>query len=603
MAQEKAYGSWSSPLSAELVTAAQHGVGQVRINRGRVLIAESRPQQAGRTTLLGQTEDGWEELLPGNFNLRSRVHEYGGSAYAADGGIIVATDHLEQRLSRIDPGPNALPLTPRSDGKLRFAEPVIDRMRGRVIAICEDHRGEGEPKNSIVSIMLNGANRIETLVSGDDFYAYPSLSPDGRQLSWIAWNHPNMPWDATNLRVAPIKSTNTLGRSIDVAGGAAEAVLQPQWRADGTLVFLSDRSGYWNIWDERGTCLWPIEADCGGPLWQLGARWFDLDRKGRIVASVVRAGKWRLARIDPTGTVQEYDLPFADISGVTVDDQRVLFRAAPEDAPAVVAELDLATGTCNTLYRSGQLPISAELIARPQNLCFSSRNGRRAHAFYYPPTNPEFSAPDDVRPPAIICCHGGPTGSASAALRLAYQFWTSRGFAVCDVDYGGSTGYGRAYRDSLKGQWGVVDVEDCVAAADHLVEAGLADPERLIIRGGSAGGFTVLCALTFFDRFKAGASSYGIGDLELLADDTHKFESRYLDGLVGAYPAEADTYRDRSPIHHTDKLKLPGHFFSGAGRQSRTAQPGGNDGRGAQSQRSAGGLSRLRGRRPWLSRR
>lgn len=563
MAQRQAYGSWSSALSAELVTAAQHGVGQIRINRGRVLIAESRPQQAGRTAILSQSSNGWQEVTPGNFNLRSRVHEYGGSAYAADGGIIVAVDHREQRLHRIDPGPHAKPLTPKTDSKLRFAEPVIDRMRGRVIAVCEDQRGDGEPQNSIVSIALNGSNRIETLVSGDDFYAYPTLSPDGGQLSWIAWNHPDMPWDATVLRVATFTATNTLGRISDVAGGSDEAILQPMWRADGALVFVSDRSGYWNLWDERGRCLWPVDADCGGPLWQLGARWYDFDSDGGIIASVVRDGKWGLARIDPDGSVRDYELPFADISGVLVDGGRAVFRGAAEDSPAVVAALDLATGACDTLYKSGKLPVPNTLISRPQSLSFSSRNGREAHAFYYPPTNPDFEAPQSSRPPAIVCCHGGPTGAASAALRLAYQFWTSRGFAICDVDYGGSTGYGRAYRDSLKGQWGVVDVEDCIAAADHLVDAGLADPDRLIVRGGSAGGYTVLCALTFHDRFKAGASSYGIGDLELLAGDTHKFESRYLDSLVGAYPDEADVYRARSPIHHTEKLNCPVIFFQG----------------------------------------
>jgi len=563
MAMLKAYGNWSSPLSADLVTRAQRGIGQISVNRGRVLFAESRPAEAGRTVLLGQTADRWDELSPSNFNLRSRVHEYGGSAYAADGGIIVAVDHLEQCLNRIDPGPYAQPLTPRSGAKLRFAEPVIDRMRGRVIAICEDQRGRGEPQNSIVSIALNGSQRIDTLVSGDDFYGYPTLSPDGQQLSWIAWNHPDMPWDGSVLRVAAFTSNGTLGRVGDVAGGRGEAVLQPRWRADGALVFVSDRSGYWNLWDERGRCLWEVEADCGGPLWQLGTRWFDIDTDGGIIACVVRDGRWGLVRVEPAGGVRDYDLPFADIGGIVVEGRRALFRAAAEEMPAVVAALDVVTGACETLYRSGELPVRRELIARPRSLRFASTEGRTAHAFYYPPTNPKFVGPADARPPAIVCCHGGPTGAASAALRLAYQFWTSRGFAVCDVDYGGSTGYGRAFRDSIKGRWGIVDVEDCVAAADHLVAAGLADPDRLIIRGGSAGGFTVLCALTFHDRFKAGASSYGIGDLELLARDTHKFESRYLESLVGAYPQEAEVYRARSPINHTEKLNCPVIFFQG----------------------------------------
>lgn len=574
------YGSWRSPITATHVTAGQVSLSGPYREGTSTWWCEGRPEEKGRVTLLRRGENGRVvEITPVPFNLRTRIQEYGGRAYAvasgggageADGGeIVVGVRFEDQRLYRLGIGTEPLPLTPESGGALRYGDLAIDIGRRRVLAVREDHREAGEPVTTIVAVALDAAgdDAGRVLVEGADFYAYPRLSPDGTRLAWIAWHHPDMPWDATELWEAPLDRDGALGESVRAAGGPGESVVQPEWLPDGSLLYVSDRSGWWNLWCRRGgetrpVC--PMAAEFGGPLWVLGLRWYDLLDERQAVVSWTESGRWQAGRLDlASGTLSSWPLPYAEIGGVSCGGGRAVVIAAAEDGPAAVLEIDPATGGYEVVARSGEVPVGPAWIARPRPMAFPTTDGGTAYALWYPPTNPDFAAPPGERPPLIVRSHGGPTAAASPALRLAYQFWTSRGFALVDVNYRGSTGYGRAYREALNGRWGVADTLDCVAAARALVAEGLADPARLVIAGGSAGGYTTLCALTFHDVFAAGASYYGIGDLEALAKDTHKFESRYLDRLVGPWPAAAELYRARSPIHHVERLSCPVIFFQG----------------------------------------
>ena len=561
------YGTWRSPITPRLITAEQVGLASPWLDGGSAWWTESRPLEGGRVTLMRRRAGSAAvEVTPAPFNLRTRVHEYGGRAFAASGDLVVGSAFADQRLWRLDGTPRAL--TPASDAALRYAEPVLDARRGRVLAVREDHRGRGEPRNELVAVPLEGEPDEGAVLDGrHDFVAYPRPSPDGRRLAWVSWDHPDMPWDGTSLWVAELDARGLPAEPLRVAGGCQESVLQPEWAADGTLYFLSDRSGWWNLHRWRGgdvEAVCPMEAELGGPLWQLGARWYELQDERTGVGIVTRGGLGELVRLDlEAGTATRLELPFVDYAGVSGRGERVLVQALAAEAAAALILLEPATGRFECLASAGELALEPGYVARPEPVSFASAGGRLAHALYYAPTNATCRAEAGERPPLIVRSHGGPTGRASPALNLQIQFWTSRGFAVVDVDYGGSTGYGRAYRQLLDGQWGIVDVEDCIAATRHLVAAGKADPARLAIRGGSAGGYTTLCALTFHEVFQAGASSYGVGDLESLARDTHKFESRYLDRLVGPWPDAGDLYRARSPLHHVDRLARPVIFLQG----------------------------------------
>jgi len=567
MPETRPYGGWPSPITADLVSGAQAGLAFPDLDGGRLFFHESRPWEGGRTTLLMRAPGGrLVELTPAPFNLRTRVHEYGGRAYAVAGDVILAIEDSDQRVYRIREQAPPEPISPDEGGRVRYAELTIDRPRGRVIAVREDHRRQGEPRNDLVALDLEGRRPPEELASGQDFYAFPRLSPDGAALAWIGWNHPNMPWDTTRLWLARVDGDGRLGTPELIDGDDGVSRLQPEWGADGRLLFLSDRSGGWTVHDAARPAA-PItdaRGEIGGPLWQLGARWYAVIDEASLLVVVNDRGRRRLARLGlADGRLLPYDLPFVDTGEPGVEGGRAVLRAGFADRPGAIVAVDLLTGGFEAVRSAGTLELPPGWFAAPERLAFESAGGRTAYAFHYPPTNPEHEAPAGSRPPLIVRSHGGPTGAATPALRLTYQFWTSRGFAVVDVDYAGSTGYGRAYREALYGLWGVVDVEDCIAAARHLVETGRADPDRLIISGGSAGGFTTLSALTFHDRFCAGASYYGVGDLEALARDTHKFESRYLDNLVGPWPEAADLYQARSPRHHAEKLACPVIFFQG----------------------------------------
>ena len=566
MVDVAAYGCWRSPIGTEMVTAAQNRLGQVLADSGIVYVAEGRPSEGGRTTLLRINHDGSvEELTPGPFNLRTRMMEYGGIAYAVLGDWVVAIEDRDQCPYLIRPAGVKLRLTEPQDGKVRYGDMVIDAKRQRVIAVREDHRGEGEPVNDLAAFPLDGSGDVQELVGGHDFFAYPRLSPDGDKLTWVSWDHPNMPWDNTQLWQAPLDLNGRPEEPALVAGQGEESVLQPEWSPSGELFYISDRSNWWNLY--RAGVDQPIcakEAEFAAGLFVLGPRWYAILDDRTAIVTYNEKGFWRLGQLDlMNGDFKQIDLPYVDLGSVSFSEGKVALSAAATDRPSEVISLDPATGQCRVLHASGAISIGADFLSRPEAISFPSQGGRTAYAFYYPPTNPDFRAHDDEKPPVIVRSHGGPTGCASPSLRLAYQFWTSRGFAILDVDYCGSTGYGRTYRHALYGDWGIADVDDCIAGAEYLVASGKADPERLLISGGSAGGYTTLCALTYHDTFKAGASSYGIGDLEALARDTHKFESRYLDQLIGPWPEHADLYRARSPIHFTDQLSCPAIFFQG----------------------------------------
>ncbi len=564
---ERPFGGWPSPISAAGATGAQNRLGQVVVDGATVLWLEGRPAEGGRVTLMARDIAGAQprELTPAPVSVRTRLHEYGGACVAARDGLLVLVDDRDQRLHRLDRKGGLRPISPATSGTLRFAEPLIDWPRRRVLAIAEDHAAGAEPANRLVAVPLDGGDPV-TLAEGHDFFACPRLSPDGRRLAWLVWDHPDMPWDATRLMTADLTAGGDLRNPRCVAGASGdEAVLQPEFLPDGRLLYLGDRTGYWNLWAEGGgEPLHGRRNDCGGPLWQLGSRWWAPIDSERCLLTWSEAGFDRLGLFSiADGRLEPIDLPFAELGELQARGETAFFRASAVDRPGVIASLDLETRSLAILREAGPIEVASEWLARPRPISFESEGGRTAHAFHYPPTNPDCSGPAGEKPPLIVRSHGGPTGAASPGLRLGYQFWTSRGFAIVDVDYAGSAGYGRAYRRSLEGQWGIRDVEDCIAAARHLVAAGLADPRRLIISGGSAGGFTTLAALTFHDTFGAGASYYGIGDLEALARTTHKFESRYLDRLIGPWPERADLYRERSPIHATDRLACPLILFQG----------------------------------------
>jgi dipeptidyl aminopeptidase/acylaminoacyl peptidase len=563
------YGSWASPITAEAVTAGQVGLAQPTLDRGWSYWLETRPQEAGRTVLVRSSPEGArQDFTPAPFNVRTRVHEYGGGAYAVRAGVIVAANFADQRLWRLEAGGRATPLTPESGACLRYADLELDPAGHRLFAVREDHRGAGEAVNSIVVIGLERADDAGQMVaSGHDFFSSPRLSPDRRRLAWLSWDHPDMPWDATELWLAEIGADGCACEARRVAGGAGESIVQPAWSPTGELYFVSDRTDWWNIYRlgaDGPVPVCPMSAEFAGPAWTFGGRWYGFLSDDVILACYTEDGRWHLATIEvATGRLSPLDLPYTEWSGVSVADGRAALRAGAPDRPAAIVLLEPASGDLRELARAGEVPVDPAWLAAPQAIEFPSGPGAGAHAFYYPPTNPDHRAPAGERPPLIVKSHGGPTGSTSSELRLTLQYWTSRGFAVCDVNYGGSTGYGRAYRERLAGRWGEVDVLDCVNAARALVSDGRADADRLIITGGSAGGYTTLCALTFHDVFDAGASHYGVSDLEALAKETHKFESRYLDRLVGPWPEAAELYRARSPIHHVERLSCPIIFFQG----------------------------------------
>jgi len=560
------YGSWKSPITADVVAGGEVGLEQVRLDGDDVYWIERRSQEGGRKVIICRSPDGRvTDVTPPPLNARTRVHEYGGGDYAVSDGTIVFANFTDQRLYVQRVGSPPRPLTPAAS--LRYADGQIDRRRNLLFCVCEDHTGHGEAINTLVSIDLQGGGAGNVLVSGNDFYSSPRLSPDGSQLAWLTWNHPNMPWDGTELWVGKLNEDKSISDRVRIVGGISESVVQPEWSPEGTLYFVSDRTGWWNLYRCRGRKVEPIcpmDAEFGEPQWVFGNALYGFDSESRIICSYAKDGKWYLASIDTvTGELNTVEIPYSAISRIQTGGGRVVLIAASSTEPTSIVSLDLATRDLEVLRRSRELTVDAGYLSAPRAIEFPTEQSLTAYGIFYPPQNRDYVGPADEKPPLLLMSHGGPTSATSTSLRYTVQYWTSRGVAVLDVNYGGSSGYGREYRERLKGQWGIVDVDDCVNGARYLVEAGAVDGNRLAIRGGSAGGYTTLCALTFRGAFRAGASHYGISDLEALAKDTHKFESRYLDGLIGPYPERRDLYVERSPIHFTDRLACPMILFQG----------------------------------------
>jgi dipeptidyl aminopeptidase/acylaminoacyl peptidase len=608
------YGSWKSPITSDLIVSGTVGLGQIAIDGDDIYWVEGRPSEAGRSVIVQRTPDGTiSDVTPPPFNVRTRVHEYGGASFAVASGVIYFSHFADQRIycQTLDSPPE--PLTPAVN--CRYADAIVDKQRNCLICVREDHTGEGESVNTIVSVNLADGEDIQILTQGNDFYASPRLSPDGSQLSWISWNHPNMPWDGTELWVATINADGDLGEKQLVAGGLEESIFQPEWSPDGVLYFVSDKSNWWNIYrtslhnlpllrgedrtplnppllrGEAGTPLNPpllrgedrtplnppllrgeagierlceMAAEFGLPQWVFGMSTYAIVSESKIVCTYNQQGQWYLASLDlATKELTNVATPYTDILAVKVVGEMVIFLGASPTESSAIVQLNLVTGQVDVLRRSTNLTIDTGYLSIPQPIAFPTEHGLTAFGFFYPPQNQDFTAPETEKPPLVVKSHGGPTAATSSSMSLKIQYWTSRGFAVLDVNYGGSTGYGREYRKRLQDSWGIVDVDDCANGAKYLADSGLVDRDRMAIAGGSAGGYTTLCALTFRDVFKAGASYYGVSDLEALATDTHKFESRYLDGLIGPYPERKDLYIARSPIHFTERLSCPVIFFQG----------------------------------------
>jgi dipeptidyl aminopeptidase/acylaminoacyl peptidase len=561
------YGSWKSPITSDLIVEGTITLQQIVLDGADIYWTELRPSERGRVVIMRHTPDGKAtEMTPASFNARTRVHEYGGGAFLIDRGVIYFSNFADQRLYRQDPGSAPRPITPAVD--MRYADAIMDHKRNRIIAVREDHTTQGEAVNTISALNPNGDDAGGTvLVSGNNFYSNPRVSPDGKQLAWLTWNHPNMPWDGTELWVGDFNDKGEVTSSRLVAGSKIESIFQPEWSPDGTLYFIAEFTGWWNIYrwrDDQLEALTQLQAEFGAPAWVFGVSTYAFESAKTIVCMYHDTNGLHLAKLDTeTRDLKNIELPYTSVSQIRVSRGRVVFIAGSPTQFPVVASLDLATSRLEVVRRSSDLVIDEGYLSIPQTIEFPTENGQTAFAFYYPPHNRDFIAPSGEKPPLMVHSHGGPTGSTSTVMNLGTQYWTSRGFAVVDVNYGGSTGYGREYRQRLNGNWGVVDVNDCANAARYLAKQGLADENRLIIRGGSAGGYTTLAALTFTNVFKAGASHFGIGDLEVFTGDTHKFESRYTFSLVGAFPEKRELYKQRSPMNSLDNLSCPLILFQG----------------------------------------
>ena len=563
------YGSWASPITTDaLLKRVVHLRNQMlRWDGDDLYWSELRPDEGGRIVVCRREADGTTaDVTPRHFNARSRVHEYGGGHYAVKSGTIYFTNFKDQRLYRQDSGGGPRAITP--EGDVRHADMVVDEARGRVIAVREDHAtGAREAVASLVALDVDGRRDPITLAAGNDFYSSPKLSRDGTRIAWQTWNHPNMPWDQSEIWIGELDRDGHVTSSRKVAGAANESVLQPEWSPLGELYFVSDRSDWWNIYRARGEGDEPVyhrEAEFGGPQWVFGQRFYDFVSADEMVCIFSEPSGAKLGVVDlGTGELRQIELLYTSLHNVQVSGRKVALYAASSTLADRVLVIDLDTHAQDIVKVSNGTKFDSGYFSVPKPIEFPTEHGRTAHASYYAPRNHDFEAPPDEKPPLIVHCHGGPTGSAGATYPFEWQYWTSRGFALVDVDYGGSSGYGRAYRQRLNGEWGVVDVDDCINAARHLVEQGLVDAERISITGGSAGGYTVLLSLTKRDFYNAGASHYGIGDLALFVQETHKFESHYCDSLVGPYPERADIYRDRSAIRFADQLKCPVILFQG----------------------------------------
>ena len=563
------YGAWSSPITSALLVTDAVRLGYVSTEGDDVYWVEGRPSEAGRSVIVHRDQDGTvRDVFGPDFAARTLAHEYGGRCYVVHDGVIFFSNFADQRLYRIDPGssPKAITNEPKHPRAWRYADPIVTLDGGHIVCVRERHDAENVI-NDLVAIAADGSSAPRVLASGRDFYAAPTLSGDGSHLAWIEWDHPRMPWDGTELVEATLDDDLNVTDARTVCGGPEESVGQPRYDLDGALLYISDRTGWWNLYRDTPDgplALAPRDAEFAEPAWVFGLWSYAVLADGALALTWTQDDHVHLGVLGPgEQPLREVTTTFGAISFVTAHGADMVAIADSPTEPLSVVAVDLTTGHA-TLYKASRVnAIDPGYLSIPEAIDFPTENDLRAHALYYPPTNRDFEAPAGDLPPLIVSSHGGPTSNCESGLDYDIQFWTSRGFAVVDVNYGGSSGYGRAYRERLKGAWGIVDLDDCVNAARYLASTGRADPKGLLIHGGSAGGYTTLCALTFRDDFAAGASYFGVGDLGALARDTHKFESRYLDGLIGPWPEAQTTYEERSPIFHTDQLRTPVILFQG----------------------------------------
>jgi dipeptidyl aminopeptidase/acylaminoacyl peptidase len=548
-----------------MIASGSTGLSEIRLDGSDTYWLEMRPTEGGRSVVVRRDADGRvSDCLPQGFDARTSVHEYGGGSYCLGDGVLFFSNFADHRLYRVcgDSHPEAI--TPES--KFRYADLTWDPHGRRIICVREDHGGSGEPINTIAAVSPGGAS-TEILVSGRDFYAAPRLGPDGESLAFLAWDHPHMPWDASELWLAAVSKNGALGPMHRVAGGDRESALEPAWSGDGTLYFVSDRTDWWNLYSYRKGMIQsviPRDAEFAAPPWLFGMKHYAFLPDQHILCAFTKGGMWTLAEVDcRESKLSAFPLPYTEYASIQCDGRHAILLAGAPSLPWSVVRLDLSDHSIEVLRASVSQTLDPSYISAPESIEFPTGEGLTAHGLFYPPANSDSAAPAGEKPPLVVMIHGGPTSAASTTLRLGIQYYTSRGFAVLDVNYGGSTGFGRAYRERLHGRWGLTDVEDCCAGADFLSNQGRVDGRRMAIRGGSAGGFTTLACLVFRKVFAAGASHYGVSDCEILARDTHKFEARYLDTLIGPYPERRDLYIERSPINHPDGLDRPVIFFQG----------------------------------------
>lgn len=560
------YGSWRSPVSSDLIVSESIKLSEIIFEGDDLYWIETRPLEKGRNVIVKYSSSGKiVDVTPAEFNARTRVHEYGGGSYIVDEGTIYFTNFSDQQIYRQLPDEKPELIT--NNEHIYYADFAMDKFHGRLISVAEDHAcKQAKVKNFISIIDLKNDCKDKILHGDNDFYSNPSISPNGAYLSWLSWNHPNMPWDRTELWVGRLDK-NGITQCEQIAGGINESIFEPIWSPQGSLYFVSDRSGWWNIykWENRSiNPVLPMKAEFGLPQWVFGLSTYAFVNDNCIVCTYAQNGTWKLANIYlDSGKYKIIESPFTDFKYISATKNKTAFIAGSPDMPYALILLSNSNAEYKVLRSSCNISLDEDYLSFAQAIEFPTKDKKTAHAFFYKPKNKKYVGPQGKRPPLLVISHGGPTTAASNVLNLFIQYWTSRGIAVVDVNYGGSTGYGREYRQRLDGKWGIVDVEDCVNAAAYLVQTQQVDKNALAIRGGSAGGFTTLCALVFTNFFKVGASYYGVSDLESLVKKTHKFESHYLFRLVGKYPEEINVYKKRSPINFVDNLSCPVIFFQG----------------------------------------
>ncbi len=566
---QKPYGSWLSPITTAMLTEDTVHFDQPLFDQNTLYWIEARPSDGGRNVIVRRNpQDGSiEDVTPAPFNVRTRVHEYGGRSYTVHNGTVYFSNFADQRLYRHKPGQPPRAIT--EEGPVRYAEMTFDVARQRLIAVREDHRlSDIQAETTLVSIHPDHDEFGTVLVAGHDFFSDPRISPDGSKAAWLSWDHPQMPWDGTELWTADATAGGSWEHARKITGSPTDSVLQPEFSPDGTLTFLSDRSGFWNLYrlqDGEARPVYPMDAEFGGPSWVLGITHY-VYLNARTIAAIYRQdgiAHWGTIDVD-THVLTEHPTPYTHLAEpVASQENTVVVLAGSWRDPQALVSMALPDGGASPIRVSQHLAVDPQDISIPTAITYPTENGVTAHMTFYPPKNHAFAAPEGEKPPLIVISHGGPTSNSTPMLSLGVQYWTTRGFAVADMDYGGSTGYGREYRRRLQNRWGIVDVEDCTNGALYLARQGLADSQRMVIRGGSAGGFTTLACLTFRDVFRAGASYYGVSDIGALARETHKFESRYMDGLVGPWPEAQDVYEARSPLFHAEQISSPVIFFQG----------------------------------------